>query len=196
MNSFQESKQELEAAIRYAENAISSANATIESMEFRQEIAKKQHFKQTGREEALTKQVQELEERNDELNIQIVEQTNREATLEREVAELKTQLVEERNRSMGYTNELEKLRSEKEASSGPCGCQAYRDLEEQLCVAGGSVHYHVNREAELLDEIKELESEVENLKIELKDQREFDADVRQAVNDLLDLLDAIGYERA
>lgn len=111
MNSFQESKNELEAAIRYAENAISSAQATIESMEFRQEMAKKNYQEQTGREEALTKQVQELEERNDELNIQIVEQTIREATLEREV---------------------EKLRKEKEASSGPCGCQAYRDLEEKV----------------------------------------------------------------
>ena len=111
MNSFQESKNELEAAIRYAENAISSAQATIESMEFRQEMAKKSYQEQTGREEALTKQVQELEERNDELNIQIVEQTNREATLEREVV---------------------KLRKEKEASSGPCGCQAYRDLEDKV----------------------------------------------------------------
>ena len=43
MQSAQESKQELEAAIRYAENAISSAKQTIESMEFRQEMAKKQH---------------------------------------------------------------------------------------------------------------------------------------------------------
>lgn len=61
MNSVQESKNELEASIRYAENAISSAKQTIESMEFRQEMAKKQYSEQTGREEALTKQVQELE---------------------------------------------------------------------------------------------------------------------------------------
>ncbi|MGA1038657.1 MAG: hypothetical protein ACO3VQ_12710, partial [Ilumatobacteraceae bacterium] len=63
MNSFQESKNELEAAIRYAENAISSAQGTIESMEFRQEMAKKQYAEQTGREEALTKKVQELEDK-------------------------------------------------------------------------------------------------------------------------------------
>ena len=63
MQSVQESKQELEAAIRYAENAISSANQTIESMEFRQEMAKKQYAEQTGREEALTKKVQELEDK-------------------------------------------------------------------------------------------------------------------------------------
>ena len=53
MQSVQESKQELEAAIRYAENAISSAKQTIESMEFRQEMAKKQSSEKTGREEAL-----------------------------------------------------------------------------------------------------------------------------------------------
>ena len=63
MNSVQESKQELEAAIRYAENAISSANKTIESMEFRQEMAKKQSSEQTGREQALQAQVKLLEER-------------------------------------------------------------------------------------------------------------------------------------
>ena len=89
MNSFQESKNELEAAIRYAENAISSASATIESMEFRQEMAKKQYAEQTGREQALQNQVDELK------------------------------------------SELDKLRKEKESSSGPCGCQAYRDLEER-----------------------------------------------------------------
>ena len=53
MQSAQESKQELEAAIRYAENAISSAKRTIESMEFRQEMAKKQSSEKTGREQAL-----------------------------------------------------------------------------------------------------------------------------------------------
>jgi cell division protein FtsB len=107
MQSAQESLAELRAAIRYCENAISAAESTIESMDFRQQLAKQQ---------AMNKQ----------------ESTGREVALEAEVAELKTQLVEERNRSMGYTNELEKLRSEKEASSGPCGCQAYRDLEEKV----------------------------------------------------------------
>ena len=60
MNSVQESKHELEAAIRYAENAISSAKGTIESLEFRQEMAKKQYSEQTGREEALQQEVNEL----------------------------------------------------------------------------------------------------------------------------------------
>ena len=73
MNSVQESKNELDAAIRYAENAISSAKQTIESMEFRQEMAQKNYQEQTGREEALAKQVQELEERNDGLNAQVAD---------------------------------------------------------------------------------------------------------------------------
>ena len=60
MNSAQESKNELEAAIRYAENAISSAKTTIESMEFRQEMAQKQYSEQTGREKALQNQVAKL----------------------------------------------------------------------------------------------------------------------------------------
>jgi len=82
MNSVQESKNELDAAIRYAENAISSAKQTIESMEFRQEMAKNQHSEQTGREEALTKQVQELEAKVQGQYDDIV-------MLEREVANLK-----------------------------------------------------------------------------------------------------------
>ena len=60
MNSVQESKNELEAAIRYAENAISSAQATIESMQFRQDMAKKEYEERTGREEALQREVAEL----------------------------------------------------------------------------------------------------------------------------------------
>ena len=60
MNSAQESKNELEAAIRYAENAISSAKTTIESMEFRQEMAQKQYSEQTGREQALEAEVADL----------------------------------------------------------------------------------------------------------------------------------------
>jgi len=52
MNPIQESKQELEASIRYAENAIASAKQTIES------IAKSQE--QTGREQALEQEVVDL----------------------------------------------------------------------------------------------------------------------------------------
>jgi hypothetical protein len=83
MNSFQESKNELEAAIRYAENAISSAQSTIESMQFRQDMAKKEYEERTGREQAL----------------------------EREVAELKLQLEEAKTNMALMTDELEQTKS-------------------------------------------------------------------------------------
>ena len=63
MNSIQESTNELNAAIRYAENAIASAKQTIESMQFRQDMAMKQYTEQTGREQALEREVAELKER-------------------------------------------------------------------------------------------------------------------------------------
>jgi hypothetical protein len=93
MQSAQESLAELRAAIRYCENAISAAESTIESMDFRQQLAKQQ---------AMKKQ----------------ESTGREVALEAENAKLR--------------EEVDKLRKQKEASSGPCGCQAYRDLEEKV----------------------------------------------------------------
>jgi len=152
MNSVQESKQELEAAIRYAENAISSANKTIESMEFRQEMAKKQSSEQTGREQALQAQVKLLEERIAEMQSDMVgdaatiKQLNdtvqfhidREAGFLDQIKDLERELKRQQDLGQGYYDnmmtfkaELEKLRKEKEASSGPCGCQAYRDLEEK-----------------------------------------------------------------
>ena len=76
MQSAQESKQELEAAIRYAENAISSAKQTIESMAFRQEMAKKQSSEQTGREQALQAQVKLLEERIADMQSDMVGDAN------------------------------------------------------------------------------------------------------------------------
>lgn len=63
MNSVQENKNELEAAVRYCESAISRAQATIESMEFRQQAVSKAWHEQTGREAALEREVRELRER-------------------------------------------------------------------------------------------------------------------------------------
>ncbi len=126
MQSVQESKNELEASIRYAENAISSAKQTIESMEFRQEMAKKNYQEQTGREQALQAQVKLLEER---------------------IADMQSDMV-------GDAATIKKLRDEKEASSGPCGCQAYRDLEEARGRAEGEVEL-------LQSALWELESKVQ-----------------------------------
>ena len=60
MTSVQENKNELEAAVRYCESAISRAKATIESMEFRQQAATKAWHEQTGREQALQREVEQL----------------------------------------------------------------------------------------------------------------------------------------
>ena len=132
MQSAQESKQELEAAIRYAENAISSAKQTIESMEFRQEMAKKQSSEQTGREQALER----------DLSVK----TSQAEAWRKEYEEAKKEVQRQQDLGRGYYDtmmtfkaEVEKLRKEKEASSGPCGCQAYRDLEEARGRAEGEV---------------------------------------------------------
>ena len=125
MNSVQESKNELEAAIRYAENAISSAKQTIESMEFRQQMAQKNYQEQTGREQALEREVAELcdviDRMSDDSKGDSV--TIKQLNDEREMLEKNVKYLRDEN---------ERLKREKEASSGPCGCQAYRDLEEKV----------------------------------------------------------------
>ena len=90
MQSAQESLAELRAAIRYCENAISAAEGTIESMDFRQQLAKQQAMNKkesTGREVALTNTVKELEEANEKL---VVDNYN----LERENAKLREASVD------------------------------------------------------------------------------------------------------
>ena len=135
MQSAQESLAELRAAIRYCENAISAAESTIESMDFRQQLAKQQAMNKkesTGREVALTETVKDLEMTNETL---VIDNHN----LERKVESLTKQVEELTQANMNIVcdnddlnDELFKLRKEKEASSGPCGCQAYRDLEEKV----------------------------------------------------------------
>ena len=85
MNSVQESKNELDAAIRYAENAISSAKQTIESMEFRQEMAQKNYQEQTGREQALEQEVVELTKQVKELEAKVQGQYDDIVQLERDL---------------------------------------------------------------------------------------------------------------
>ena len=99
MNSVQESKQELEAAIRYAENAISSANKTIESMEFRQEMAKRQSSEQTGREEYLTKLVEEL-------NTTVQFHIDREAGFLDQIKDLEKEVQRQQDLGQGYYDSM------------------------------------------------------------------------------------------
>ena len=117
MNPIQESKQELEASIRYAENAIDKAKQTIEQVGTYQE--------QTGREEALTKKVQELEDK-------VQGQYD-------DIKQLEYDLTAKTAQASAWKKEVDKLRSEREASSGPCGCQAYRDLEERADSLGATI---------------------------------------------------------
>ena len=99
MNSVQESKQELEAAISYAENAISSANKTIESMEFRQEMAKRQSSEQTGREEYLTKLVEEL-------NTTVQFHIDREAGFLDQIKDLEKEVQRQQDLGQGYYDSM------------------------------------------------------------------------------------------
>jgi chromosome segregation ATPase len=129
MQSVSESKQELEASIRYAENAISSAKATIESMEFRQQAASKAWHEQTGRESALEYAVNDLKkklevmtDKYDKMKGYADQLLDENGELEERNGELKTQLVEWRDRSMGYTKEIGELKSELDELS-----KAYKD---------------------------------------------------------------------
>ena len=83
MTSVQENKDELEAAVRYCESAIRRAKSTIESMEFRQQAASKAWHEQTGREESLTKKVEELKSELDELSKAYKDSTHEEITMKK-----------------------------------------------------------------------------------------------------------------
>ena len=75
MQSAQESLAELRAAIRYCENAISAAESTIESIDFRQQLAKQQAMNKqesTGREVALEARVKELEAQLDKATMPVI----------------------------------------------------------------------------------------------------------------------------
>ena len=125
MNSVQENKNELEAAVRYCESAISRAKSTIESMEFRQQAASKAWHEQTGREAALEREVTRLKgiiaegnnvidesrESRADLLMRIEEHRTNMALMSDEIATLKDQLAEREDKwdsLMGDHNELSK----------------------------------------------------------------------------------------
>jgi len=90
--------------------------------------------------------------------------TGHEAALEREVSELKIQLVEERDRSMGYTNEVEKLKSEvDELEHAYNNMKQYADklLDENVEVGERNEELKTNM-ALMSDEIAELEKSYKN----------------------------------
>lgn len=117
MNSVQENKQELQAAIRACESAISRANATIESMEFRQQAATKMWNENKGREESLAKELASVKEERDELLV-VTRQATDEARLmtkefkkaQAEVKSLHERLAHEEDWSSRLSAENEGLR--------------------------------------------------------------------------------------
>lgn len=101
MTSVQENKNELEAAVRYCESAISRAKATIESMEFRQQAASKAWHEQTGREESLTKKLEVMTDKYDRMKAYAdkllddnIEREDKWDEAQSEIATLKDQLAE------------------------------------------------------------------------------------------------------
>ena len=187
MNSVQENKNELEAAVRYCESAISRAKATIESMEFRQQAASKAWHEQTGREAALEREVTRLKG--------IIAEGNNVIDEARESrADLLMQIEGHRTNMALLTDELEKLRSEKSASSGQCGCQAYRDKEEEIATlkdqlaeredkwdeAQTQLVEERDRSMQYTNEIEILKSEVEELAKAYKDSTNEEVTMKKA----------------
>ena len=110
MTSVQENKNELEAAVRYCESAITRAKQTIESMEFRQQAASKSWHEQTGREESLTKKLAFMTEEYDRMKAYADRLLDENVEVGERNDELNIQIVEERDRSMGYTKEIQEIR--------------------------------------------------------------------------------------
>jgi len=107
MTSVQENKNELEAAVRYCESAISRANATIESMEFRQQAASKAWHEHTGREAALEREVAELKLKYEELKTNMALMTDENAKL-RETCNLQKDQIAMFQRKMTRLNEVDR----------------------------------------------------------------------------------------
>ena len=115
MNSVQENKNELEAAVRYCESAISRAKQTIESMEFRQQAATKAWHEQTGREAALEREVSRLRAINAERETMVEEGKEARADLLMQIEELKTNMALLTDEVEQYTKKYNELHHKKQA---------------------------------------------------------------------------------
>ena len=112
MTSVQENKNELEAAVRYCESAISRAKATIESMEFRQQAASKAWHEQTGREKKLDDENIHLQKVVIDLETFVEELRDDKVRLNREVEGLKVENTRLNDRLMISVKEVGDLQSE------------------------------------------------------------------------------------
>ena len=129
MNSVQENKNELEAAVRYCESAISRAKQTIESMEFRQQAASKAWHEQTGREKSLLKKLEVMTAKYDRMKGYADQLLDENGTMEAdldasvaEVTDLKVENTRLNDRLMISVKEVGDLQSEGDELS-----KAYKD---------------------------------------------------------------------
>ena len=138
MNSAQESKNELEAAIRYAENAISSAKTTIEAMEFRQEMAQKQYSEQTGREKALQNQVAKLKSSGALLEERIDEMRDAAFASGKTIKHLKEVKQELESKVQGQCDDIRQLEYDLATKTDQASAwkKKYYDFKETLVRAG------------------------------------------------------------
>ena len=89
------------------------------------------------------------------------------------ISHLKEKYEEAKTNMALMTDELEKLRREKEASSAPCGCQAYHDIEEERATLEKNVQY-------LRDERERLKSELDELSKAYKDSTHEEITMKKA----------------
>ena len=153
MQSAQESKQELEAAIRYAENAISSAKQTIETMEFRQEMAKKQSSEQTGREEALENQLNAA-------NANVQFHVDREAGFLDQIKALEKEVQRQQDLGQGYYDSM--MTFKEKADSLSATIQRLKQDQPTMPVIPKDVAIAIFREgvqSGVVDAISELEGQ-------------------------------------
>jgi len=178
MNSVQESKNELDAAIRYAENAISSAKATIESMEFRQEMAKKTYQEQTAREYALAKREEELEREVAQLKSLLAAEERESAvlrdTIDRmgdditgdsvTIKQLQNQLDDMRASAFEDAKTIEQLKERADSLSATC--QRLKEDQPTMPVIPKDVAIAIFREgvqSGVVDAVSELEGQTINI---------------------------------
>ena len=129
MTSVRENKNELEAAVRYCESAISRAKQTIESMEFRQQAASKAWHEQTGREKSLLKKLEVMTAKYDRMKGYADQLLDENGTMEAdldasvaEVTDLKVENTRLNDRLMISVKEVGDLQSEVDELS-----KAYKD---------------------------------------------------------------------
>ena len=189
MNSVQESKHELEAAIRYAENAISSAKTTIESMEFRQEMAQKQFSEQTGREKALQNQVDKLKSEGALLDERIGEMKDSAFADANTIKHLKEVKQELESKVQGQYDDIKQLEYDLTAKTAQASAwkKKYYDFKETLVRAGDPrvVKEKAGREQALQAQVKLLEERIADMTSDMVGDA-------STIKELRDIIDRMG----